>query len=138
MTKKIIAVVILLVTGFNIKAQQKKNYQIGIIAFYNLENLFDTINQPEVNDEEFTPEGANHYTSKVYLDKISKLSDVLSLIGTDESPDGFSILGCAEVENESVLKDIVNSPKLKSRNLKIVHYDGPDRRGVDVGLLYNP
>ena len=122
----------------SLQAQQKKSYQVGIIAFYNLENLFDTINQPEVNDEEFTPTGSNNYTGKVYLDKLGKLSDVLSLIGKDESPDGFSVLGCAEVENESVLKDLVNEPKLKSRNLKIVHYDSPDKRGVDVALLYNP
>ena len=138
MLKKIIIAIAILSMAGSLQAQQKKNYQLGIIAFYNLENLFDTINQPDVNDEEFTPTGSNNYTAKVYLDKLGKLSDVLSLIGTDQSPDGFSILGCAEVENESVLRDLVNEPKLKARNLQIVHYDSPDKRGVDVGLLYNP
>ena len=56
----------------------------------------------------------------------------------NQSPDGFSVLGCAEVENESVLKIWLMNPKLKSRNLQIVHYDSPDKRGVDVALLYNP
>ncbi|MEP7168071.1 MAG: endonuclease/exonuclease/phosphatase family protein, partial [Bacteroidota bacterium] len=116
---------------------QEKKYKIGVIGFYNLENFFDTINEPN-KDEEFLPEGANHYTAEVYLDKIGKLSTVISQIGTDVTPDGLSLMGCAEVENEIVLKDLINSPKLKSRNYKIVHYDSPDERGIDVGLLYNP
>ncbi len=132
------ALALLFVGCFNAYAQQKKQYQVGIIAFYKLENLFDTINQPDVNDEEFTPEGTNRYTAKVYLDKLDKLSDVLSQIGTDVSPDGFSILGCAEIENKSVLEDLCNEPKLKKRGLKIVHYNSPDERGVDVAMLYNP
>ena len=117
---------------------QDKQYKAGVIAFYNLENLFDTINQPEVNDEDFTPTGANLYTGAVYLDKLSKLESVLSLIGTDITPDGFSILGCAEIENVTVLQDLLNQPKLKSRGYKIVHYDSPDKRGIDVGFVYNP
>lgn len=117
-------------------AQQKK-YKVGLIGFYNLENLFDTINEPN-KDEEFLPAGTNHYTSEVYGDKLEKLSTVISQIGTDVSPDGLSIMGCAEVENEMVLNDLVKNPKLKNRNYKIVHYDSPDERGIDVGLLYNP
>jgi endonuclease/exonuclease/phosphatase family protein len=116
---------------------QEKNYKISIIGFYNLENLFDTINESN-NDEEFLPGGANHYTAEVYLDKLGKLSNVISQIGTDITPDGLSLMGCAEVENEGVLKDLINSPKLKKRNYQIVHYDSPDLRGIDVGLLYNP
>ncbi len=121
-----------------VNAQGKKNYQLGAIGFYNLENLFDTINQPDVNDEEFTPNGSNRYTASVYLDKLDKLSEVLSQIATDATPDGFSILGCSEIENKSVLEDLCSHPKLKKRNYKFVHYNSPDVRGVDVGLLYNP
>jgi hypothetical protein len=117
---------------------QEKQYSVGLIGFYNLENLFDTINQPNVNDEEFTPTGTNLYTASVYLDKLGKLEEVLSQIGTDLSPDGLSIIGVAEIENESVLRDLVNQPKLKGRGYRIVHYDSPDERGVDVGMLYNP
>jgi hypothetical protein len=113
-------------------------YKIGVVAFYNLENLYDTLDDPMKSDEEFLPSGSRHYTGEVYMDKLTKLSDVLSEIGTDRTPDGFSVLGCAEIENERVLQDLVNRPKLASRNLKIVHYDSPDDRGVDVALIYNP
>lgn len=108
------------------------------IGFYNLENLFDTINQPEVKDEEFTPTGANLYTPQVYIDKLGKLETVVADIGKDFTPDGFALLGVAEIENESVLQNLVHQPKLKERNLQIVHYNSPDERGIDVGLLYNP
>ncbi len=117
---------------------QEKKYEVSVIAFYNLENLFDTLNDPYRNDEDFTPTGANAYTPKVYLDKLSKLSDVLSQIGTDVKPDGFAFVGVAEIENRKVLEDLVAQPKLKDRNLKIVHYEGPDARSIDCGLIYNP
>ena len=116
---------------------QEKKYKVACIGFYNLENLFDTINGPNM-DEEFLPDGANHYTGAVFLDKLEKLSDVISKIGTGDSPDGLAVMGCAEVENSSVLRDLVKQPKLASRNYKLVHYDSPDERGIDVGLLYNP
>jgi hypothetical protein len=122
--------------SLNLSAQNQ--YKVGVIGFYNLENLFDTINQAEVNDEDFTPDGANLYTGTVYIDKLGKLQDVLSELGTDASPDGASIIGVAEIENVTVLQDLVNMPKLKSRNLQIVHYDSPDKRGIDVAMLYNP
>ncbi len=119
-------------------ANGQSQYKVGIVGFYNLENLFDTINQPEVNDDDFTPDGANLYTPAVYKDKLGKLSDVIGDIGTDVSPDGLSILGVAEIENISVLKDLAAMPKLKDRNYQIVHFNSPDRRGIDVALFYNP
>jgi endonuclease/exonuclease/phosphatase family metal-dependent hydrolase len=132
-----------IITGFFIIALcisgfPQQQFKIGLIGFYNLENLFDTINQPEVNDEEFTPLGTNRYTSEVYLDKLKKLEQVISEIGIDHSPDGLAILGVAEVENRSVLEDLANMPKLSSRHYQIVHYDSKDERGVDVAMLYNP
>lgn len=117
---------------------QKKNYRIGLIGFYNLENLYDTIDQPKVNDNEFTPQSAKRYNTPIYLDKINRLAEVISQVGTNVSADGLSVFGVAEVENESVLYDLVRHPKLAARNYKIVHYDSPDLRGIDVGLLYNP
>src|SRR5690242_1396642 len=120
------------------KPRVEKKYQVAIIGFYNLENFYDTVNNPQKNDEEFLPAGANHYTGAVYNDKLSKLSDVISLIGSDITPDGLAMMGCAEIENDTVLNDLIHTPKLKSRGYKIVHYDSPDVRGVDVGLLYNP
>ncbi|MCC7233018.1 MAG: endonuclease [Bacteroidia bacterium] len=121
-----------------VRAQEKVSYQVAVVGFYNLENLFDTLDDPKILDEEFLPGGSKQYSGTVYKDKLSHLSDVISLIGTEMSPEGLTLMGCAEVENENVLKDLVRTPKLQSRNYHIVHYDSPDARGIDVGLLYNP
>ena len=120
------------------KSTAVKTYKVGIIGFYNLENYYDTIDQPNIKDDEYTPNGEKKYTGEIYKDKINRLVEVLSQVGKDISPDGLSMFGVAEIENESVLYDLVNHPKLKERNYKIVHYDSPDERGVDVGLIYNP
>ena len=117
---------------------QKTTYNIIVGGFYNLENFYDTINQPGVDDEDFTPNGSYHYTAEIFKDKVNHLAEVVSLIGTDQSPDGLAFMGCAEIENKSVLETLVNHPKLKSRNYQIVHYNGPDLRGVDCGFIYNP
>jgi len=117
---------------------QKATYKVSIAAFYNLENLFDTIDDPNIEDEEFLATGKKNYTGEVYLDKLSHLSDVISLVGTERSPDGAAILGVAEVENEQVLIDLTRTEKLKNRNYQVVHFNSPDVRGIDVGLLYNP
>lgn len=135
--KKIILPAFCLIFSLIANAQANK-YKVSIIGFYNLENLYDTVNNPIVDDEEFLPESARRYNSAIYWDKLDRLSGVLSMIGTDINPDGLAILGVAEIENDTVLNDLVKMPKLKERKWKIVHYDSPDRRGVDVGLLYNP
>lgn len=133
----LIALTIIFV-GFQGANAQKATYKVGLIGFYNLENFYDTINDPKTSDEEFLPQGTKRYTSEVYHDKVGRLAEVLSKIGTDLSPDGLALIGHAEVENENVLQDLVNHPLLKSRGYKIVHYDSPDERGVDVAMLYNP
>lgn len=117
---------------------QKKNFRPAIIGFYNLENLYDTVNNPLKNDEEFLPNSARQYNSRIYYDKLDRLSDVISQMGTDINPDGLAILGVAEIENDTVLNDLIRRPKLKDRKLKFSHYDSPDARGVDVAMLYNP
>ncbi|MCB9303926.1 MAG: endonuclease/exonuclease/phosphatase family protein [Lewinellaceae bacterium] len=119
-----------------LSAQQK--YQVGCIGFYNFENLFDTLNDPTINDEEFLPEGANRYSPEIYQEKLEHLAKVVSELGTELTPDGVSILGVAEVENRKVLEDFSQQPLVKSRNYQIVHFDSPDRRGIDVALLYQP
>lgn len=116
---------------------KNKQYHVACVGFYNIENLYDTINQPN-NDEEFLPESANKWNTAKYYKKLENLSTVISQLGIDATPEGVSILGLAEVENRGVLEDLVKTEKLKNRNYQIVHYDGPDRRGVDVALLYNP
>lgn len=131
-------ITLLLLLPFITLAQQKTNYKVAIVAFYNCENFYDTINNPAVNDDEFTPNGPRNYNSKIYLNKVEKLATVISQIGTDISPDGPALLGVAEIENDTVLNDLIHHPLLKKRNYKIVHYDCKDARGVDVALIYNP
>src|SRR5688572_10296949 len=125
---------------YSVSAQQKKpdNFKIACVGFYNLENLFDTVDDSTINDEEFLPTGTKLYTEEVYRDKLKNLSEVISQLGQAETPEGVAILGVAEIENQRVLEDLVMQPKLKDRKYKIVHYNSPDIRGIDVGLLYNP
>lgn len=141
MKKKLIlifAIVFIFAGNVKLLAQQEKQFKVACLAFYNLENLFDTINQEDVNDYEFTPEGPNRWTSERYLEKSNNMAKIIANIATDITSDGPAILGVCEVENRSVMEDLVANEQIKDRNYKIVHYDGPDRRGVDVGLLYNP
>jgi hypothetical protein len=115
----------------------KVNGKASCVAFYNLENLFDTINGDN-NDEEYLPNGANKWNSLKYNAKLKNMSSVISQLGVETLPAGIAILGVSEIENRGVLEDLVKQPSLKDRSLQVVHYDSPDRRGVDVGLLYNP
>lgn len=120
----------------NLATAQKKQYKVASIAFYNLENLFDTLDTPDKNDFEYTPEGEKKWDSKKYLSKQKNISSVIAQIGTDVTKTAPAIIGVSEIENRAVLEDLVNTPALKKFNYKIVHYESPDRRGVDVGLLY--
>jgi predicted extracellular nuclease len=117
---------------------QKKQYKSAIIGFYNLENLFDTIDNTLINDEEFLPSGIRNYNTAIYRDKLTKLASVIAQMGTAYTPDGPAILGVAEIENDTVLNDLIKETQLKKRNYQFVHYDSKDARGIDVGLLYNP
>ncbi|MFV0390639.1 MAG: endonuclease/exonuclease/phosphatase family protein [Paludibacteraceae bacterium] len=118
-------------------SDNKVALQVLGVGFYNLENLFDTINQANL-DEEFLPDGSMHWTSLKYKAKLKNMAYAISQIGQDVTPRGVSILGVSEIENRGVLEDLVKEPTIANRTLRIVHYDSPDRRGVDVGLLYNP
>lgn len=117
-------------------AQQQ--YKIGAIGFYNVENLFDTLDTEGVRDTEFTPEGERLWGTKRYSEKLDRLAKVIEELGKDMTPDGIAALGVAEVENRDVLEDLVAHPLLKDRNYQIVHEDSPDLRGIDVALIYNP
>lgn len=120
-------------------AQGKKTeYNVAIIGFYNLENLFDTLNDPLKNDEDFTPSGVNRYDSRVYQSKMENLSRVIAEMGADITPDGPALLGLAEVECVKPLEDLVKQPAIRHRNYKPILVEGPDERGIDVGLLYQP
>lgn len=112
------------------------SYNLHTIAFYNVENLFDTINDPKIFDDDRTPEGKDLWTLEKYEDKIKNIAKVISEIGFDSSNSAPAIIGLCEIENLKVLEDLVNHPTLAPFNYKIVHYDSPDKRGIDVALLY--
>ena len=107
------------------------------VVFYNLENFFDTINDPEVNDDEFTPEGPKKWNSVKYAKKLGNTEKVLfDIAGIDK--DYPIVIGVSEVENRSVLEDIIATPKMAPGNYRISHYDSPEARGVDVAFMYRP
>lgn len=132
--KRMIIWLVLLV--FSAHAQQKK-YYLHTLAFYNFENLFDPIDD-ENNDDEWTPKGLQRWTPEKYKQKLENLSTVLMQIGTNEQQkETPTFIGCCEVENRGVLEDLVKHPNLIKSDYGIVHFDSPDKRGIDVGLLYN-
>lgn len=133
--RKIIAVLFVIFAIGSAKSQDKK-FIVHTVAFYNFENLFDTINNPN-NDEEWLPNGAQNWTSRKYHQKLENLARVLSEIGTnDKQPNSPTFIGGCEIENRGVLEDLIKQPKLINKDYGIVHFDSPDKRGIDVALLY--
>ena len=132
--KRVVFLLLMILCFWSLEAQ---SYKAGLVAFYNLENLFDTINNENVLDEEFTPEGLNRWTGAKYRQKLDNLALAISRIGEDDGwKGGPAILGVSEIENRGVLEDLTAHPLLRESGYQIVHYDSPDLRGVDVALLY--
>lgn len=135
----VLAAVIALCAPAYAQDGSNRRVQVAGIAFYNFENLFDTIpNNPEGRDEEFTPGGQRQWDGRKYRTKVHNLAYAISQFKTRLTPYGPAIIGVSEIENRSVMEDVINEPELRDLNLKIVHHDSPDARGVDVGLIYNP
>lgn len=133
--KRHIALWIVIFAISSVHAQQKK-FIVHTVAFYNLENLFDTINQAN-NDEEWLPRGAQNWTSAKYKQKLKNMARVIAEIGTTDNPNNSpTIIGVSEIENRGVLEDLIKEPALVNRGYAIVHYESPDKRGIDVGFLY--
>ncbi len=103
------------------------------IAFWNVENLYDTIDDPDINDAEFLPSAKNAWNSERYNTKLNNTAQVILAINGGSGPD---ILGMAEVENRGVLVDLTTKTDLKKQKYGIVHFDSPDKRGIDVALIY--
>ena len=111
---------------------------VRCIAFYNLENLFDTIHDEGKNDYEYLPDGGMKWNSYKYENKIKKMAEAVAALGTDYDPRGATCIGVAEVENIGCLEDLCAETNSKyGRRLKPILLEGPDRRGVDVGFLYD-
>jgi predicted extracellular nuclease len=122
-----------LFTGPTVFSQSKTGKATYMVAFYNLENLFDTINDPNTRDEEFTPEGDNQWGTERYNNKLNNLAKVISSMNGGKGPD---IMGVCEIENSNTLKALVNTPALKAMHYGIIEQESPDQRGIDVAFIY--
>lgn len=116
--------------------QKVARYAIRTIAFYNVENLFDTVNDSLYFDDEMTPSGNYNWTLERYNIKINHIAKVISEIGQSITQTCPDIVGLCEVENLNVVKDLINHPLLRTYDFKIIHFDSPDERGIDVALIY--
>ncbi len=106
------------------------------VAFYNVENLFDTINDPKKFDDDRTPTGKDHWTSAHYNDHLNKLGVTISKIGKDVTGQTPDFVGLCEVENREVVQDLINTSFLADSNYGIAHFESPDMRGIDVAFIY--
>lgn len=118
--------------------QQPKRYALYGVAFYNLENLFDTLHDAGKNDYEYLPGGTNKWGKMKYEAKLHNMARVLSELCTDKLPQGPAVIGVSELENHLALEDLLHQPSLAGRGLKYVDVAGPDRRGVECAFIYNP
>ena len=120
-------------------ASAQKKYSVYGVGFYNQENLFDTCHDEGKRDYDFLPTGSYKWNAMKYNHKLNNMSRALADMGTDVLPNiGCAIIGLAEVENSKALDDLIAQPALSARNYQYVHIEGPDRRGIDCALLYNP
>jgi len=133
-TITIIAALLLLFVPRQADAQKHRSYVVG---FYNLENLFDTYHDDGKNDYEYLPDGGNEWTEVKYQQKLKNMAKVIAAMKEDNKQ-WHAVLGVSEVENRHVLEDLVAEPAIAEANYQIVHYDSPDRRGVDCALFYRP
>jgi predicted extracellular nuclease len=116
--------------------QQATTFKLRTIAFYNVENLFDTYNDSLIFDDGRTPDGMYHWSQERYKKKIANLVQVITGIGSDIANSSPDIIGLCEVENAAVLQDLIHHELLQEKDYEFVHFDSPDNRGIDVALLY--
>ncbi len=134
--KKIMLLAVILLIAIGASARQFVAYAVG---FYNQENLFDTNHDEGKNDYEFLPTGSYRWNELKYTHKLHNMARALADMGTDKLPGvGCAIIGMSEVENAKVLTDLTAEPELKARGYKYVHVEGPDKRGIDCAMIYNP
>jgi hypothetical protein len=133
---KPLIVLLVLLSISKVWSQEEKRFKIHTVAFYNLENLFDTINDPFKYDEASPMMEMKANRSVVYKKKIKNMARVVASIGSDKANNSPAIIGVCEIENRAVLVDLVNDPLLLTKDYGIIHFDGPDRRSIDVALLY--
>ena len=137
MRHTIFALAAFLIFATRVDAQNRK-LSVHAVCFYNLENLFDTTHDKDKIDYDFLPDGSYHWDENKYTNKLNNMARTLCDLGTDKVPYGASIVGVVEVENDHALDDLMAVPCMKQRGYKYIHYEGPDKRGVDCALIYNP
>ena len=138
MKKKLILFALLLMC-VAMGAQAQKKLSLYAVGFYNQENLFDTCHDEGKRDYDFLPSGSYKWNGLKYTHKLHNMAQALADMGTDRLPGiGCAVIGVSEVENARVLDDLTSQPPLKQRGYKYVHVEGPDKRGIDCALLYNP
>lgn len=127
-------------SSFTTRAElmQQKRYALYGVAFYNLENLFDTLHDAGKNDYEYLPTGTMKWGKMKYEAKLHNMSRVLSELCTDKLPGGAAVIGVSEIENANVLDDLLKQPSLAKRGYKYVDIPSYDRRGVECAFFYNP
>ena len=135
-TRNFILIAALSILPFLAAHSQDKQAKVAAIGFYNLENLFDTIDDPITDDVEFTPNGPSKWDSKKYTSKLEHMATVIAQIGDEIVKGGPVIVGVSEIENRQVVVDLTNTPPLKGMGYEVAHFDSPDKRGVDVALIY--
>lgn len=141
MKKLLIVLNLLLIFSFSAHSQEskkEKKFALYSVAFYNLENLFDTVHDKGKQDFEYLPNGGMKWNSMKYLAKLKNMAQVISQLATDKLPNGPVAIGVAEAENIGVLNDLVAQPALAPRGYKVILHEGPDARGIDCGFIYNP
>lgn len=131
-----LTVALLFFAFINVDAQEKRKFKVHTVAFYNVENLFDTINNPNKFDEASPIMELNFNRGEIYKKKVENMARVISEIGADVSKNTPVIIGLSEVENREVVEDLANDPALVAKNYGIVHFESPDARGIDVALMY--
>ena len=136
---KRLTLLFVVIVACTITASAQKKFSAYGVGFYNLENLFDTCHDEGKNDYEYLPNGGNHWNALKYTHKLANMSRALADMGTELLPGvGCAVIGVSEVENAKALTDLCAQEPLKARNMQFVHIEGPDKRGVDCALLYNP
>lgn len=117
-------------------ARKKNRRNTYTIAFYNVENLFDTVDNPYTADDDFTPNSRKKWNKKRYNHKVKKITSVLTKLGKNYSINTPAIIGLVEIENKKVLKDLIQHKNLLKHNYNYVHFNSSDERGIDTALLY--
>lgn len=135
MNSRICSLILLLLFFGSGLSQEQREFRVVTVAFYNLENLFDTEDDPLTFDDR-TPEGRDHWTSEIYTNKLKKIAQVIAEIGKEVTGRAPVLVGVCEIENHKVLEDLVNQSELLPYDYGIIQFDSPDRRGIDVALLY--